>query len=278
MDQPPADPDVAAPAVRSVLVKGCLNGSRRRAEHVAVPITAGELAAEGRRAVAAGAGALHVHPRWRDESETLDPQACAEVVRECRRACPGVPVGLSTGAWIESDPPRRIALIERWTILPDFVSVNFSEQGAVDLCDFLSRRRIGIEAGLWAVADAEAFVASGLAKRCLRVLLEPREEEPDLAIATGGAIHAVLDRHGILLPRLLHGEGPAAWPVLEAAVAHGDDIRAGFEDMLLLPDGRRAQSNAELVEEAVRIVRAARKPIRGRRESGHNDGCDPQPP
>ena len=165
-------------------------------------------------------------------------------------------MGLSTGAWIESDPSRRIALIEQWTILPDFVSVNFSETGAVDLCDFLGRRGIGIEAGLWAVADAEAFVASGLAKRCLRVLLEPREEEPDLAIATGGAIHAILDRHGVMLPRLLHGEGPAAWPVLQAAVAHGDDIRAGFEDMLLLPDGRRAQSNAELVEEAVRMVRA----------------------
>ena len=250
-------------------MKGCLNGSRRRAEHATVPITAGELAAEARRAVAAGAGALHVHARRRDESETLEPQACAEVVRECRRACPGVPVGLSTGAWIESDPSRRIALIEQWTILPDFVSVNFSETGAVDLCDFLGRRGIGIEAGLWAVADAEAFVASGLAKRCLRVLLEPREEEPDLAIATGGAIHAILDRHGVMLPRLLHGEGPAAWPVLQAAVAHGDDIRAGFEDMLLLPDGRRAQSNAELVEEAVRMVRARRsqtgsRPLRKR--------------
>ncbi len=242
--------------MRSVLVKACLNGSRRRDEHAVIPMTAGELAAEARGAVAAGAGALHVHPRRRDESETLDPDACAEVVKEIRRACPGVPVGLSTGAWIESDPSRRVALIEQWTVLPDFVSVNFSESGTADLCDLLTRRRIGIEAGLWTVACAEVFVTSGLAERCLRVLLEPREDEPRLAIATGKTIHAVLDRHGVALPRLLHGEGRAAWPVLEAAVAHGDDIRAGFEDMLLLPGGRRAQSNAELVEEAVHIVRA----------------------
>jgi uncharacterized protein (DUF849 family) len=241
--------------VRSVLVKACLNGSRRRSEHPAVPITADELAAEARNAVAAGAGALHVHPRRRDESETLDPDACAEVINEIRRACPGVPVGLSTGAWIESDPSRRIALIEHWTILPNFVSVNFSEPGVVDLCDLLSGRRIGIEAGLWTVGDAETFVASGLAGRCLRVLLEPREEEPYLAIATGRAIHAALDQHGVKQPRLLHGEGPAAWPVLEAALAHGDDIRVGFEDMLLLPNGRRPQGNAELLDEAVRMVR-----------------------
>jgi uncharacterized protein (DUF849 family) len=195
-------------------------------------------------------------PRRRNGPETLDPDTCAEVVNEIRRACPGVPVGLSTGAWIESDRSRRIALIEQWTILPDFASVNFSEPGAVDLCDLLSRRRIGIETGLWTVADAETFVASGLAGRSLRALLEPREDEPHLAIATGGAIHAALDRHGVKLPRLLHGEGLAAWPVLEAGLAHGDDIRVGFEDMLFLSGGGRAQSNAELVEEAVRMVRA----------------------
>ena len=256
MDEPPAAGAVETPARRTVLVKACLNGSRRRVEHAAIPLTAGELAAEARRAVAAGAAALHVHARRRDGSETLDPDVCAEAVRESRRACPGVPVGLSTGAWIESDPSRRMALIERWSILPDFVSVNFSEPGAVDLCHFLSRRGIGIEAGLWTVADAETFVASGLAERCLRVLLEPREDEPHLAIATGEAIHGVLDRHGVTLSRLLHGEGPSAWPVLEAAVANGDDIRAGFEDTLLLPDGSHARSNADLVDEAVRIVRA----------------------
>ena len=86
--------------------------------------------------------------------------------------------------------------------------------------------------------------------------LEPREDEPHLAIATGEAIHGVLDRHGVTLSRLLHGEGRPAWPVLEAALAHGDDIRIGFEDTLLLPDGSHARSNADLVDEAVRIVRA----------------------
>src|SRR5438309_9090907 len=56
-----------------VLIKACLNGARRRQEHPAIPVTPDELAAESRRAVEARAGALHVHPRAADGSQTLDP-------------------------------------------------------------------------------------------------------------------------------------------------------------------------------------------------------------
>ena len=46
-----------------------------------------------------------MHPRDRDGRETLDPDVIDAAVREVRAAC-GVPVGVSTGAWIEPDPPR----------------------------------------------------------------------------------------------------------------------------------------------------------------------------
>lgn len=239
---------------RSVLVKACLNGSRARAEHEAVPVRPQDLAAEARRAVAAGAGALHVHPRRADGSETLDPDACGGAIQAIRAACPGVPVGLSTGVWIEGDPAGRLTQIARWARLPDFVSVNFSEPGTLELCELLMGKRIGIEAGLWTIADAEAFVEAGLAKRCLRILIEPRERDPREAIATADAVAAVLNRHDIRLPRLLHGEGRPAWAVLEGALERGYDVRIGFEDTLVLPDGTPAPDNASLVAAAVRIV------------------------
>ena len=92
---------MGAPAVhqpgRAILVKACVNGSRRRAEHTAVPVTGEELAADARAVVAAGAAALHVHPRSRDGHETLDAAACGAALAAIRDACPGVPVGLSTG-------------------------------------------------------------------------------------------------------------------------------------------------------------------------------------
>ncbi|GAB3881798.1 hypothetical protein GCM10029964_038490 [Kibdelosporangium lantanae] len=44
------------------MIKACLNGSRTRDEHPAVPYTPDELVAEAVESVAAGASAVHVHP------------------------------------------------------------------------------------------------------------------------------------------------------------------------------------------------------------------------
>jgi uncharacterized protein (DUF849 family) len=236
-------------------VKACLNGGRSRADHEAVPVTPGQLAADARAAVGAGAAALHVHPRAADETETLDPAACGAALATIREACPGVPVGLSTGAWMAPDLGARVALIEAWTILPEFASVNFSEFGAADVCEALIRRGVGIEAGLWSVMDAATFVATGLAGRCLRILVEAQPRDAHQAVAAAAAIDAVLDESGIRLPRLHHGEGVATWAVLDAALDRGRDIRIGLEDTLLLPSGRRARDNAELIVEAVSLAR-----------------------
>jgi uncharacterized protein (DUF849 family) len=52
-------------------VKACLNGGRRRDEHPAVPVTAAQLAASASAAVAAGAEAIHLHPRDEGGAESL---------------------------------------------------------------------------------------------------------------------------------------------------------------------------------------------------------------
>jgi uncharacterized protein (DUF849 family) len=245
-------PDDAA----KVLVKVCLNGGRSRREHPAVPLSAPELAIDAARAVAAGAGALHVHPRGPDGAETLDPGPCDEAVRAIRRACPGVPVGLTTGAWIEPDTERRLALVRSWTARPDFASVNFSEPGAVELCEALLHLEIGVEAGLASVSDAEALAGSDLADRCLRFLVEVEEEDQGRAVAAAAAIDEVLDRAGVARPRLHHGFGMATWAVLEAALDRRRDIRIGLEDTLQLPDGTPAPDNAGLIAAAVAMVHA----------------------
>src|SRR5688572_2597966 len=116
-------------------IKACLNGGRRPDEHPAVPITADELAAAGIEAVAAGAEALHLHPRDRAGVETLEPDDISAAVVAVRRVCPGVAVGVSTGLWISGgDVARRLATVARWadlpaTARPDFASVNVGEDG-----------------------------------------------------------------------------------------------------------------------------------------------------
>ena len=235
-------------------VQACLNGSREPGSHPALPLSAADLAAAASAAAGAGAFAVHVHPRRADGAETLDPVPCAEAIAAIRLARPGLPVGLSTAAWIEPDPDRRLGLILGWDPRPDFVSVNLHEPGAVELVRTLPASGIGVEAGVWTVTSARRLVEDGLDRYCLRVLVEPREAEPAAALTTVAAIDAVLDEVEVPLQRVYHGHDWTAWPVIEAMLARGDDVRVGLEDVLTLPDERPARSNAELVAAAVALA------------------------
>lgn len=208
-------------------------------------MTMAELGDDATACVQAGARAFHVHPRDTKGEESLEASTVDTVVAAVRGSH-GYPVGVSTGAWIEPDVERRIRLVSEWT-KPDYASVNLSEDGALEMMRALLQAGIGIEAGVWSVADAEALVHSGLADRTTRVLIEPVEVERKDAVALVSAIHRVLDRHDVAVPRLQHGDGRATWVLLEDAVARGIDTRIGLEDTLLLPDGTRAASNAALV-------------------------------
>ena len=161
-----------------MLVKACLNGARSASEHPALPVTAAELAQEASEAVAAGAGALHVHPRDDGGAETLDARHMGAAVTAIRAACPGVPVGVSTGLWIAGDDPeRRLAQIDGWAQAerPDFASVNLSEEGAGEVAAALRAVGVGVEAGLWSEENAELVADGALGGELVRILIEPQE-------------------------------------------------------------------------------------------------------
>lgn len=234
------------------MLQAALNGSR---DHPALPRTPAELAAAARGAVGAGAEVVHLHPYDDDGRETLAAAPCAAALRAVRAACPGVPVSLSTSAAIEPDPDRRLRLVRDWTELPDLVTANQGEEGIVALCEHLLERGVGIEAGLLALADAEAFVATGLAPRCVRVLLEPLDAEPADAVAHAAAMEQVLA--DVALEQVHHGDGIASWAVCARAVARGHGIRTGLEDVTVLPDGTPAAGNVALVRAAAALLSAS---------------------
>lgn len=238
-----------------MLIKACLNGSRRPDEHSALPFSPAALANDAAACRDAGAGAVHIHPRGFGGKETLESDACAAAIEAIRDQCPGLPVGLTTGLWITGKSSRRLALIEAWTVLPDFCSVNFSEPGSDELCRLLIRKSIAIEAGLTSLADVRSFLDSGFVDQCLRVLIEI-DAPPRDAIKEAVAINKMLDRAEMRLPRLQHGMGATAWPLLEDALSHGYDIRIGLEDVLTLPDGTVARGNADLVAAAAHVASA----------------------
>lgn len=243
-----------------MLIKVCLNGARDTAAHPALPLTPADLAAAAQAAVAVGAGAIHMHPRDEYGAQSLASAVIGAAVAAVRTACPGVPVGVSTLFTIVPDPAQRAVVVTGWRERPDFASVNFGEPGTTELCNALQAIGVGIEAGLDTPEAAHQYVRSAAYGACLRVLIEPSEPGLDLAteLAMVAAIEAVLDQAGDTTPRLLHGEGPTAWALIDAAFARGYATRVGLEDVLVLPDGSIAPDNAALIAAAFLRFQEAR--------------------
>ena len=59
------------------------------------------------------------------------------------------------------------------------------------------------------------------------------------------------------VPQMWHGYGQRTWEVLAGAQAAGVDTRVGLEDVRVLPDGRSAADNAQLVAAALALTSGA---------------------
>ncbi|MFJ4979048.1 3-keto-5-aminohexanoate cleavage protein [Streptomyces coeruleorubidus] len=243
------------------MVQVCLNGPRTAADGTAVPLTPGSMAGSAADAVAAGATDIHVHPKTPCGRDTLSPRVLAETLSAIRARMP-VPVGVTTGAWAEPDPAARLERIRGWTVLPDHASVNWHEPGAEEVAALLLDLGVGVEAGIWSGTDgADRFAASPLGPKVLRVLAEVTDTGPSSAVDSArGLLSGLGDAYG--RPVLLHGENGGAWPVLRLAGELGLATRVGVEDVLRLPTGRPAGSNAELVAAGLVEYEAGRRGAR----------------
>lgn len=260
-DKAPARaPETRQPAAAFVdqtpmpLLEAALNGSRTSEEHPWIPRTPLELASAAQSAVDAGADVVHLHVYDENGKQTLAAKPTSEVLQAVRERVPGTLISLTTSLDVDPDPERRRYLISRWRELPDLVTANMGEPGIVDICQDLTDRGVGIEAGLLSIADAESFVRANLEPLCTRVLVEPLDADPEAAINHAQLIENRVSTAGIRLEQVHHGDGIASWSVNVRALQRGHGIRTGLEDTTVLPDGTLAADNAALVAEAARLV------------------------
>ncbi len=233
------------------MLKAALNGNRSPSEHSKIPTTPQQLAQDARAAVEAGADALHLHPRNAAGAESLDAGDVARALEAVRAACPGVSVGISSGWWILPDAEARLASVRAWTVLPDFVSVNWHEDQSPELAELLLTLGIGVEAGLWTADAVRAFLDWPRRDEVLRLLLEMPDKPIRIYMAELREMFALLDASDLDKQVVLHGLGESAWPLLREAGRRGLGARIGLEDTLLLPgDFDGAGDNAELVRVA----------------------------
>ncbi|MBB3771908.1 uncharacterized protein (DUF849 family) [Angulomicrobium tetraedrale] len=242
------------------MLQACLNGSRDKDFHAFTPLTPAELAADAAAVVAAGANELHVHPRDTQGLETLDPLAVAAALEAIRARVPGIPVGLSTHARIAPGGAGRLACVEKWTVLPDYVSVNLIEPDAPEMIRLALSRGIGVEAGLWSATDAERFASLPESRTVLRILIEINEQDEAEALEAASAIRMVLARASLDVPVLQHGLDATKWPLYRDALMRGLDTRIGLEDGKELPSGEEAEGNLALIKAALEMARVPPDP------------------
>lgn len=234
------------------MITACLNGQRSAREHPRLPLTPYALGIATAECVLAGAAMVHVHPRDEAGRESLHEADVTAALATIRFHAPGVRVSVSTRDGIVADHREKLARIRTWPEPadggPDCASVNWHETGAVEVARLLHTKGIGVEAGIWTPRAAMGFVSTNWPWQVERVLVEAvRGTSP----GSDGvwAVERILAALGMNpKPVQVHGEGGWTWPVLRWAQAAGYAVRIGFEDTLLLPSGREARDNAELVE------------------------------
>jgi uncharacterized protein (DUF849 family) len=85
-------------------------------------------------------------------------------------------------------------------------------------------------------------------------LVEPLDADPDTAVAHAETIERTLADAGIAIEQVHHGDGIASWAVNRRAIPRGHGIRTGLEDKPVLPDGRLADGNGDLVAAAAAML------------------------
>lgn len=243
----------------SVSVSVSVNGARSAADGTAVPLSPRDVVESALGAVAAGAGEVLVHPRTPCGRESLSPRVVGPVLEALRGAGVSVPLSVPAGIGAEPDPAGRLERVRSWTVLPDRAVVPFAEPGAEELAEALLARGVAVDAVVPLSGPATGRGPGPLTRFLAWPVRDPARLRLVVELATADPALVAGLRWLPPVPLMLFGREAAAWPVLRLAAQCGAGVRTGVGDVLHLPDGRPARSNAELVA-AARETAAAHAP------------------
>ncbi|MHA7772354.1 beta-keto acid cleavage family enzyme [Roseibium sp. M-1] len=244
------------------------NGGRKtKADHPGLPLTPDELAATAAACHEAGAAMIHIHVRTPEGRHLLDPGAYRAAIDAVRREVGDrLLIQITSEALGLYSPPEQIAVVKKTR--PEAVSLALREiapaagdlPAFIDLLAWMKRENVLPQIILYEPSEAVRLAA-------LRDRGDlPFENIPVLYVLgryTTGQTSAPAD----LLPFLEAGQPRFSnWMVcafgryetacLTAAGLLGGNLRTGFENNTILPDGRVAAVNEELVSSLAGALKA----------------------
>lgn len=260
-------------ADRHIIVMAAPNGARRgHDDHAALPVTPHELADCAAALLDAGVSVLHLHVRDRDGRHTLDADCYRTAMRHIRRRVgDDLLLQVTTEAVGRYRPGEQMATVR--AVKPEAVSIalrelcpdDAAEKDASGFFHWLVRERIWSQYIVYSPEELARFDR-------LRRLGLFGEEHPFCLLVLGRyadgqrgdpeelhrMLHAV-DCNGF--PWAACCFGPREHEAMTVALEQGGHARLGFENNLLLADGRPARDNAELVSQFVTSVQASTRTL-----------------
>lgn len=252
-----------------------------------LPITPKEIAASALDAGQAGASVAHIHVRdVKTGRPSMDFELYREVVDRIRDQSDMI-INLSTGAggrFVPDDndpvgfgsesnlcgPLKRVEHVLR--LKPelcslDVGSMNFGDRVFVNTVSHVATMAdLILAAGVKPELEVFDMGQIEIAKHLLAANKVRRPPLFQLCMAIPWGIPATA-KNMIMMKEALpsgavwtaFGISAHCFPMVAQSVLLGGHVRVGMEDNLYLAQGRRASSNRELVEKAVRIIRALDK-------------------
>lgn len=258
-----------APWPPLILANAPNGASRTKADHPALPVSAAELARNAAAVAEAGACLVHIHVRDGQDRHLLDAEAYRAATAAIRAEVGDrLIVQITSEAGGRYRAPEQMAVVR--AVRPEAVSLALreivpaaAEGPAADFFAWARRERVLLQVILYDAADLARY--RGLKARGV---LGEGGDFPLFVLGryAAGQVSQAAD----LLP-FLADDMPALWSMCAfgprenacalVAVGLGGHVRVGFENNLLGPDGRPAESNAAQVARAADGARLIGRPL-----------------
>jgi uncharacterized protein (DUF849 family) len=237
-----------------------------------IPLTPQEIAEDVYGCWQAGAAIAHLHMRDENGVGTMDQNRFAETVDLIRKKCDIVLNLTTSGALNATDETRMAHLI---ALKPELASFDAGSMNWMHTTLFINRPDFLEKLGRTMIAqgvkpEIEIFDA-GMIYNALYylkqgVLKAPTHYQFVLGAAGGiGSSVANLVYLKGLIPQdatwSAFGIGKDALPILLTTIAMGGHVRVGMEDNVYYAKGKLADSNAQFVARAARIIRESNREV-----------------
>lgn len=239
------------------------SGARKqKSDHPMVPVTIPEIAQTAYDCFHAGADSLHLHVRTKSGKHSLDPVIYKEALHAVAEKVPDMPVQITTESAGLFDVATQLHCIK--SVTPEAVSISIREMTrdislAKNIYGFCAEAGIAVQHILYDTNDItvlrEWYVKTWIPSGMTSVIYVLGQYQPEIPARPENLNCFIAAANGLHLDWTICAFGQHELACAKTALQMGGNIRIGFENNILLPDGSPAKSNPQIVALAANLIK-----------------------